>query len=198
MFAEQYGLVQTVAPTTEPLTVAEAKQHLRVRHAAEDTLISGIISAARLMCETRLHKQLVTATWVMKMDTFPRGTVIRLPRPPLQSVTSVTYLDELGASQTLSASYYDVDTYSLPGRICLRPEYSWPGTENGRANAVTVTYVAGYGAAATIPPSVKSAMLLLIGHLYANREAVVSGVTPMELPLAVDALLAPESMIVVT
>jgi len=137
------SLNQTSPPSYEPITLEEAKRHLRVTHNDDDTLIGALIAAARDKAQTIQDRQLVTATWVLKMDAFPSGDEIRVPLPPLQSVTSITYTDTDGVSQTMSSGDYDVDTASEPGRIALSYGASWPSTRT-EIDAVTVTYVAGY------------------------------------------------------
>jgi uncharacterized phiE125 gp8 family phage protein len=111
---------------------------------------------------------------------------ILVPRPPLISVSSITYVDGNGTTQTLSAAAYKVDTDSEPGRITPAYGYCWP-TTRAEINAIAITYVAGYATRAAVPASIKQAMLLLIGHWYENREAVgqVGGTVAM----AVESLL---------
>lgn len=178
------------APTVEPVTLAEAKLHLRVDHADEDSHIRSLIIAAREHAQNATSRAFVGQTWRLSMDCFP--DVIRTPRPPLTSVTSIAYTDTAGASQTLSASAYTVDTYSEPGRIVPAFGQSWPATRD-IPNAVIVTYVAGYGAgaAADVPQPIRQAILLLVGHWYANREGVLTGTISKEIEFAVSALLAP-------
>jgi len=179
------------APATEPISSTEAKLHLRVDVTDDDTLITALITAARQLVEEETWRALVTQTWDYVADDWPAGDAIRLPRPPIQSVTSITYLDDAGATQTMAAANYIVDTYQ--GRVVLAEGAEWPDGELYPASAVRVRYVAGYGAASTVPAPIKAAMLLLVGHLYENREAVASGagVASAELPLGVRALLAP-------
>lgn len=189
------SLVQTVAPTVEPITLDEAKLHLRVDDPSEDALIESLITAAREQAEEFTRRQLCTATWRMKLDWFPcdpnefgRSEIV-LPKPPLQSVTSITYVDADGATQTLSSSLYTVDTSSEPARLVPAYGEVWP-TPRSQADSVTVTFVAGYGAASAVPASVKAAMKLLIGHLYENRQSVVTGTITASLPVT-ESLLNP-------
>lgn len=58
-------------PAEEPLSLAEAKLHLRVDFSDEDALISALISAARQAAETITARQLVTARWKYILDAFP-------------------------------------------------------------------------------------------------------------------------------
>jgi len=186
------GLVQTTAPTTEPVTTAEAKAHLRVTFTDDDTYIDGLVASARAWCETYTGRQFVTATWTWKLDEFP--SVFSVPRPSLVSVTSIVYIDENGASQTLATSVYDVDTTSKPGRVALAYNQTWPDIR-GDIDSVSVVFVAGYGAESSVPDAIKSAILLLVGHWYANREDVVIGTIAGQLPNGAKALLSPYKLV---
>jgi uncharacterized phiE125 gp8 family phage protein len=188
----------SVLPTSEPLSLSEAKLHLRVDGDDEDELIGSLITAAREYCETSTNRQFVTATFVGKLDEFPTELEngwyeITLPRPPLQSVSSITYVDTAGATQTLSAGVYAADTSIEPGRVRLAYNQTWP-TIRTQPNAISITFVAGYGDAADVPESIRAAMKLILGHLYANREAVNVGNIVNEFPIAVDALLSRYSL----
>lgn len=185
------SLVLTTAPATEPVTLAEAKLHLRIEDAitADDTLVSALIVAARQWVEQYLHRSLVTQTWRLKLDAFPDTDTIVLGRPSLLEVSSVTYVDADGDSQTMSTDDYSVDADHFPGRILLGFGKSWPSTRV-QPNAVTVTFTSGYGNAAAVPDAIKAALKLVIGDLYANREGSIVGVSHTDNP-AVMALLGP-------
>lgn len=137
--------VQSVPPTSEPLSPADVKQHLRITASNEDTLIAAQLTAARLWAEMFTRRQFVRAEWKLYLDQFPCGP-IRVPRPPLISVSSIQYVDTAGAAQTLATSLYQVDPYHQPGLIVPAYGQTWPTTRDGTPNAVTVTYLAGYGA----------------------------------------------------
>ena len=175
---------QTVAPATEPVTLAEAKLHLRVDLSADDNYITALIEGACQWVSNLCRRQLVTATWQLTLDKFPGEIVV--PYPPLQSLT-IAYVATSGVEQTLSASLYLVDSEGEPGRV--RPAYgqSWPATR-GQMNAVEVTFVAGYGSASDVPQGLKQAILYIVGHWYRFREAVVDGKAPARVPLAVESL----------
>lgn len=174
------GIVVTTPPTAEPVTLEEARLHLRVSDDSEDEQLDGLIKAAREYVETRIDRALMTQTIRLSLDRFP-AYEIRLPKPPLQSVTSVQYIDGAGATQTVSASDYRVDTYTEPGRI--EPVTVWP-VADARVAAVRVTYVAGFTSAALVPQTIKQAMLLLMTHWYENRSAVGRPGGPVELAVA--------------
>lgn len=164
------GLSQTVAPTEEPVSLADVKLHLRVDGNEENVLIASLIAAAREFCESYTGLQFVTATWAYTLDAFPSQDIIRLPRPPLSSVTTVAYTDAAGDAQTMSSSDYDVDTTSIEGRLALAYGASWPSTRD-EIDAVTITYVAGYGNAQAVPDAAKSAIYMVVADLYEHRES---------------------------
>ncbi len=178
-------------PATEPVTLVEAKVHLRVDAVSEDALITSLITAAREYAETVTWRALITQTWKFYCDDWPVGDEILLPNAPLQSVASVKYKDTAGIQTTWGVSNYIVDTDSEPGRVVLGYGLSWPSVTLYPANPIEIEFTAGYGVAAAVPASIKQAMLLLIGHLYENREATAAGQTITEVPFAVKALLSP-------
>lgn len=160
--------VVSTAPAEEPVTTAEAKAHLGVTHANDDTLIASLIATARQHVEQVCERALVTQTWRLSLDAFPSGC-IELPGGKVQSITSIAYTDTDGAAQTLADYQSDLDRE--PARLLYAfDDGAWPGTRTV-LNAVQVTYVAGYGAAAAVPAVLKAAILLAVGDLYANREA---------------------------
>jgi uncharacterized phiE125 gp8 family phage protein len=161
-------LTLITAPAETPVTLAEARQHLRVTATSEDALITNLIGAAVEHSETFTSRAIVTQTWELSLDAF-RGGEIELPKPNLQSVTSVKYIDLDGASQTVPAADYQVDTISEPGRIKLVPAASWPSV-NEQLNAVTIRFIAGYGLAASVPFQIKAAILLLVQY-HEQRDA---------------------------
>ena len=175
-----------VAPP-EPVTLQEAKDHLRVDTTDDDALIRALITAAREYAERRQRRTLLTTTKTVKYDSFP--DVIRPPEPPLASVTSIAYVDEDGDSQTLSAALYDVDTDTEPGRITPAYGETWPATR-GQIDAVTLTYVAGYGDAESVPELTKAGIKLILADLYENRESYVTGTIVSKVPSNADYLLA--------
>lgn len=154
----------------------------------DETHLSNLITAAREYCENRLGRSLCTQTLEMMMDCFPSRGAISLLRPPVQSVLSVKYKDYAGVETTLAADVdYLVDTDSDVGRIALPYGKSWPSFSAYPVNPIRIQYMAGYSDTNPIPKTIKQAMLLLIGHWYANREAV--GNVGGQIEFAVSALL---------
>lgn len=167
------------APALEPVSLAQAKLHLKVDHSEDDTLIGGLIVAARRMAEHQTQRALVTQTWELVLDAFPAAE-IQLAKPKVLSIVWVKYLDAAGALQTLDSAAYALDAATLPGYVV--PVSTWPSTYDG-ANAVRVRFTAGYGpAAADVPADVVAWMQLQIGALYRNREAFAAGYSVAELP----------------
>lgn len=181
-------LTLVTAPEVEPITLTEAKLHLRVTENNEDALISALIIAAREGAESFTRRAIITQTWDLTLDEFPEE--IETPFPKLQSVSSVTYIDTDGNSQTLNASEYTVDTKSEPGRVVEAYGKTWPSTRDV-INAVTVRFVAGYGLASAVPKSLVQGMLMHIGHMYANRESVNIGNISSEIPMSTEYLYLP-------
>jgi uncharacterized phiE125 gp8 family phage protein len=172
-------LTLITAPTEEPVTLVEAKQQLRVDHSEEDAFIDQLIAAARQEAEVATRRAFITQTWELKLAGFPcSGVPIEIPLSPLVSVTSVSYLDTAGASQTWASSDYTVDAPAGPrpprGRIIPDYALTYPSTQM-MENSVTVRFVAGYGAAVAVPQGIKQAILLRVGDLYARRESAVVG-----------------------
>jgi len=159
----------------------------------EDTLLSRLITAAREYCESFQNRAFITQTWYLWLDAWP--VEIKVPLPPLLSVTSIKYYDTTNAEATMTASDYYADTNSTPGRVVLAWGKTWPGTTLRPANGICVEFVCGYGAtSASVPAAVRQAMLLLIGHLYENREAV-SEKPLTQVPMAVESLLWTERVL---
>ena len=190
----RYALTRVTGPAKEPLTLEEAKAHLRVQNAAGDALIGRLIKAARHWAETYTARALITQTWELGLDRFPVGE-IEVPRPPLKSVESITYIDSVGGTQVLAAGKYRVDADSEPGRITPVQGGAWP-TTRAVTTAVTVRFTAGYGAAGShVPEDIRQAMLLLVGSFYEHREDIVVGETAVRLPRGAEALLNPYRMV---
>lgn len=182
------GLTLILAPSGEPIALAEAKLHCRVDSTEDDALITALIVAARNQAEDRTGRVLVTQKWRIDIDAFPVDT-IEIPLPPLVSVESITYLDSDGTRQTLDAAEYQVVANETPGRVLPAYGKSWPGCRVA-PGSVQISFTAGYGAAVSVPQAIKQWMLLQIGHGYANRESVNVGNVVNEMPY-VDSLLDP-------
>jgi uncharacterized phiE125 gp8 family phage protein len=152
-------------PSLEPVTLAEAKAHLKVDTSDDDALIGTLITAARARAEWHTGRALVTQSWILWRDCWSQ--IVEIPLPPLQAVTAVTTYARDGTAGVLDAGGYTVDAASQPGRIdfgCTRPA-------GLRAiNAVAIAFDAGYGdGEADVPAPVREAILRIVAELYADR-----------------------------
>lgn len=181
------------APATEPITLSEAKSHLRIDTTTDDTLITTLITAAREYCEGFQNRAFVSQTYELWLDAWPE--YIQIPRPPLQSITSIKYYGTDNIEYTMASDDYFVDTKSEPGRVVLAYSKSWPSTTLRLVNGIVVTFVAGYGTAGNVPLKIKQAILLLVAHWYESREAAITGAISREIEFAVHALLWQERVI---
>lgn len=192
------ALILITAPVADPISLTETKAHLRVDNTDEDTLISGLIAAATAHLDGKdgmLGRCLVPQTWELVLDAFPSDG-IEIPLPPLLSITSVTYVDTAGVTQTVSSDDYEVDTANEPGWV-MPGDAGWPSTMD-TINAVRVRFRAGYegdegaspAGATGVPAAIKLAMKQMIGHWFNSRESVVVGVSAADMPQTADMLLA--------
>lgn len=185
MSMEDYGISVITGPVAEPVTLAEVKKHLEIADAIDqhNTKLNTLIATARERAEAITNRQLMTATLELRLDKFPSGNEeIKLPRPPLQSVTSVKYQDTTDTQQTLSSANYKVITTREPGEVHLKFGQAWP-VANYEDDVVIVRYVAGYTSAANVPNTIKLAMLIMVSDWFWDR----SGVN--ETPIAAQRLL---------
>ena len=158
-------------PASEPLTLAEVKEFLRVDHSDDDATLAIFITAARQLCESYTRMALLPTTFEEYFDDFPQYTgtfkdEIRLSRSPVSAVTYVKYIDGNETTITADAAEYKVDTISRPARIS--PDNGWFGTYE-TINVVFVRYVAGFADAASVHAPLKHGMMLVIGDMYENR-----------------------------
>jgi uncharacterized phiE125 gp8 family phage protein len=184
------ALVLTSAPALEPVTVAEAKAHLRIDAGDEDTLIASLILTSRLHLETALSLALITQSWRLLLDRWPLTKDLEMPLRPLQSIEEVRVLPADGAATVIDADKYLADTVSVPPRL-VRTGVIWP--QPGKAaNGVEIDFTAGYGAApSAVPAPLRQAVLLLIAHWYENREPIAVGSAEMVVPGPVSELIEP-------
>lgn len=158
----------TVEPVAEPLSLSDAKDHLRITDSVEDDLVTAYIVAARKWVENYTGRSIAEQTIRFNLDEFPHTyQSILLPQSPVRAITSVQYVDTDGATQTLAGSEYDVDIYNLPARLEASYNSTWPSTRP-KNNAVIITYTTGY----TAPPSdIVHALKLIVGGFYNMRES---------------------------
>ncbi len=178
-------------PAQMPVSLADAKATLRIVTDDEDDLIDGLIRAATRHVETFTRRQLVTATYRASLDDWPRDRLY-LPRSPLVSVGSATYIDTAGSVQAWDSSQYRV-VAGEPGYLLPAYGGSWPSHRAG-GDPITVTFTAGYGGPSDVPATFQTAILMLVAHWFENRESVTPG-NMGEVPQTINMLLWPERML---
>jgi len=192
------GLKLITPPQAEPISLEEAKKHLRVDHSYDDDYIESLISVVRMAVDGKdgwVGRALVEQTWELHLDQFP-GHEIKIPLPPLQEIVSVKYDDGDGVEQTVDPVNYAVDTLSEPGWVVPISSFSWPLTISA-INCVRIRFVAGYEPdgespndfGANVPAPIRQAMKLDLSDLYENRGNIIVGQTVHELSRASKALL---------
>jgi uncharacterized phiE125 gp8 family phage protein len=185
-------LNQTAAPTGAPITLAEAKAHLLPDSDDDDALISGLVAGVTKHLDGRqgyLGRSVMTQSWEYRVHAFPHCGVIELPMPPLQSVASVTYIDDAGVIQTLAADRYVVDTATYNGAVRRAYDVVWP-VARLEDYAVRIAFTAGFGDANAVPQPIKTAMLMIIAQLYEKR-GDSSDAKEITIPAAARWLLGP-------
>lgn len=181
----------TTPPAVEPVSLDEVKLHCRIDHADEDTLLSVLIGAARQFCETFTGHSFITQTVEYYLEKWPSGRSIHLPRPPVQTISEVKYVDKDGVDVVLvEGDDYLVDTDSQLARVVLPVNKSWPMASMYEVNPIVITYISGYGVAADVPAYIKAAIKLLVAVYYENRENILpAGHVGKALPMGIDSLL---------
>jgi uncharacterized phiE125 gp8 family phage protein len=158
------GLKVITQPASEPVTLEEVKSQLRIEldDTSYDDILEPLITAAREWCEGYQNRAYLTQTLEIALDDWPCANLVELPRPPLQSVTSLIYADADGVDTTWAASNYSVDEYSFIPRLVKNRNVSWPSVCLAAANGVKIRYIAGAEEAADVPRRVKQAIILLV------------------------------------
>lgn len=156
----------TISPPTDSITVPEAKLHARIVDSAEDRLVAGWISAAREYCQRYCDRAIGAQTIEIALDAFPLGAIEYIPLGPVAAITSIKYIDAAGAEQKLAAPNYGFSPYAPQGKIYTAYGVSWPVTRE-TPEAVRIRYAVG---SATIPATVRQAMLLVITDFAENRQ----------------------------
>lgn len=183
-------LVLTAAPELEPVSVAEAKDYLRIDSAVEDPVVASLVLAARLHIEGALDIAMLTQSWTLVRDRWPEDGRVGIPLGPLQSVDSVKVYDSDDVAQTVPPETYVVDLSSLRPRLVRTTGAVWP-TPGRPASGIEIAVTAGYGDTPDkVPQPIRKALLMLVAHWYEQREPVVFD-QPDVLPHGVADLLKP-------
>lgn len=184
------GLTLTGAPAVEPVTLTDVKAHLRIDSDHEDVLINSLMLTSRLHLESSLAIAMITQSWRLVVDAWPKSGQLDIPLAPLQSVTSVRVKPATGAAQLVPASSYLVDVTSRPPRIIWnKGALPKPGVA---AAGIEIEFTAGFGAgASSVPAPLRHAILMLVAHWYEHRDPVEIGSSRTRVPEAVSDLVKP-------
>jgi uncharacterized phiE125 gp8 family phage protein len=191
LWSAYMALVLTSGPAVEPVSVADAKTHLRIDGTAEDILIASLLLTSRLHIETALGLALINQSWMLVLDRWPQCGTVEIPIAPLQAVTAVRVRNAAGVATTVPPTSYLVDIASKPPRLIWNNNWA-PSSPGQVANGIEIDVTAGFGAmAASVPAPLKHAILLLSAHWYEHRDPVEIGSTTARIPEAVADLIQP-------
>jgi uncharacterized phiE125 gp8 family phage protein len=177
-------------PAIEPVALADAKAFLRVDTGDDDNVITALIASARAYVEAQTRRALITQTWRLIRDAWPRDGRIAVVPAPLRSIAAARVYDEAGVAQSLDLGAFTTDAAAAPGLIGFPP---WSMPAPGRALAgIEIDVTLGYGDAATdVPAPLRQSIELLVAHWYENRGLIALGDTVVVLPMTAAALIAP-------
>lgn len=190
-------VTRVAAPAQEPVSTSDLKEHLRLDHDLEMARLDSYLRAASRHIEQSIKRSLMAQTWRLVFDRrFPTGEV-ELPYPPVQSITSVAYVDAAGASITLDSSAYRLTAGGEWGGV-VAPAHgtNWPATRD-TSEAATITYVAGHTSPYLVPEDLKHAVMLLAAHWFEHREGVMEGREFMPMPWGVEEIVRAYAMPVI-
>lgn len=180
-------LFRTVEPAVEPVTLNEAKAHLRVSHASEDDLIQGLIRAARDEVEKATGVALIDQGWRLALDRWPRDGTATIVRHPVKEILSVTAFGADGEAVLIDPGTYTFDSLSRPARLHFEERPTHGRTLNG----IEIDFAAGFGEAGTdVPDILKRAILTLVAHWYEFRGVFDAGDQPVSYPPGYDRMIA--------
>lgn len=188
------ALTLVSAPEVEPISLEEARLHCNVDEddTSKDSLLALWITAARQKAEALTNRALITQTWKLTLDEFPCDGDIKITKPNVLSIVSVTYIDEDGEEQTLDPESYSLDKETPPGWLMPADGVEWHATDDV-VNAVRITFTAGYGPEGSdVPAAIRAWMLMTIAYLYVQAEAIDPNGKAKEIPgRFVDSMLDP-------
>lgn len=175
-------------PAFEPITLDEFKRHVGIYIDDENADNQRRIRAGRQLAETITNRILCDSVWELRLDAFPEnnGRIMGI-KSPLIAVNSIKYVDTSGVLQTLSASAYQVDTFSEPPRVVPAYGYQWPATRD-ELNAVRIEFQAGYATAGEIPDTIIALVSSVAATLEKFREIVITGTIRTEIDTIINRL----------
>ena len=162
------SLLLTTPPSVEPVSLLEAKAHLRVTHADDDTTISTLIVSSRRRIETRTGLRLITQGWSQFLDCWSVDGLVELRLNPVADVSDVIVYGDTDTPAAIDPAHYFLDATSNPARLVFRQGRN-PSPPGRRARGIEIRMTAGFGLAAAVPQDLKQAILLLVADGFAHR-----------------------------
>ena len=180
-------LFRTVDPAAEPVTLSDAKAHLRLDHDSEDTLLSGLIRAARDEVEKSTGLALMDQSWRLALDRWPRNGRALIGKHPVKEILSVTAYGPDGEASLIDPDTYEFDGLSRPARL----HFNQPGARLRAMNGIEIDFTAGFGEAGPdVPDLLRRAILVLVAHWFEFRAAFGPGDQPVSFPVGYERMLA--------
>ena len=181
-------LIDITQPAIEPVTLDEAKAHLRLDSSNDDAMLETYISSARRAIEQRTRTRLMTQTVELVRDDFPFcGADMSLEVGNVRSVDSVKYRDSEGDETTMPTDDY-VAVVDVSPAVVRYAGSRWPDVSDDHPRSVRVRMTVGYAMTASVDRAIKNAVLMLTAHWYEHREPVTESQAAM-LPLGVASLI---------
>lgn len=176
-------------PTIEPVTLAEAKAHMRLTGTDDDDYVCAMITAARIQVESATRRVLIDQTWRIFRDDWPASGRIDLAPAPVKSVVAVTVYDAAGEPSVLPPTSWTLDAAGAPARLAFTAAPLRPGRA---LNGLEIDLVAGYGASGlSVPQPLRLAIMTLVARWYEDREGLAYGIVPSRVADAFEAQVAP-------
>lgn len=176
-------------PAIEPVTLAEAKAHLRLTGTEDDDYVAAMITAARLQVESATRRVLIDQTWRLFRDDWPPGGIVELSVAPVSSVAAITVYDVEGDPTELAPTAWRLDAAATPARLALTGASPMPARP---LNGIEIDVVAGYGPSGlAVPQPLRLAIMMLVARWYEDREGLAYGIVPSRVAAAFEALVAP-------
>ncbi len=177
-------------PALEPVSLDDAKAHLRLDTSDDDALVTAAITAARVHVEAMTRRVLIEQGWRVYLDAWPKKRIVAIPVAPLISVDNLIVFDPGGDAIAVASDDYEVDAVSVPGRLVLSAPV--PVLVGRAVNGIEIDVTAGYGPTSIdVPTPLRQAIMMLVAHWYEHRGAVGHDQAGNVPPLGFDALIAP-------
>ncbi len=171
-------------PALEPVTLADMRQFLRLDSDREDSLLTGLIKAARETLEQQAGLALINQTWRLYADHWPRHGLITICKYPVRSIVSATAYAEDGTPVVVAAQDVRLDEAARPARLYLAAQSTNP------LSGLEVDFVAGFGETGTdVPDALRHAIMTLVAHWYEFRGVYVAAQQPVSYPPAFERMI---------